>query len=98
MSVDNPEQAMTIWSSISIVTEGLGGGNEIVGGLWVLLISIAALKTKVFSKASSFLGIVVGIVGIMTVYPLDIFTKIFGLTQILWFLWIGITMMRKPSM
>ncbi|WP_298518901.1 DUF4386 family protein [uncultured Kordia sp.] len=91
-----PEDAMLVWSSISIVTEGLGGGNEIVGGIWVLLISIVSLKGKLFSKPLSFLGIVVGIAGILTVYPLDIFTEIFGISQIVWFMWIGIVMIRKP--
>lgn len=91
-----PEKAMLIWSSISIISEGLGGGNEIVGGLWVLLVSSIALKGKLFPKPLIFLGIIVGIAGISTVYPLDLFTEIFGISQIIWFLWIGIFMIRKP--
>ncbi|MGH1384145.1 DUF4386 family protein [Kordia sp.] len=91
-----PENAITIWSSVSIVTEGLGGGNEIVGGVWVLLLSITALKGKFFSKPLNILGILVGVAGILTVYPLDLFTEIFGISQIVWFLWIGISMIRKP--
>jgi len=43
------------------------------------------------------LGIVVGVAGILTVYPLDIFTEVFGIGQIVWFLWLGIFMIRKPS-
>ncbi len=86
MGADNPEKAMIVWSSINIVTEGLGGGNEIVGGLWVLLISIAALSGKVFSKGLNFLGLLVGLAGVLTIYPLELFTEIFGLGQILWFL------------
>lgn len=97
IGVKDPENAMLIWSSISIVSEGLGGGNEIVGGIWVLLISIIALKRKLFSKSLIFLGIVVGIAGILTIYPLDIFTEFFGISQIFWFLWVGIFMVRNPS-
>ncbi|WP_299677426.1 DUF4386 family protein [uncultured Dokdonia sp.] len=93
----DPEEAMQIWSSVSIVTEGLGGGNEIVGGLWVLLISCISLQEKLFSKPLIFLGMLVGIAGILTVYPLDIFTEIFGSTQIIWFVWIGAVMIRKPE-
>jgi hypothetical protein len=92
-----PENAMLIWSSVSIISEGLGGGNEIVGGIWVLLLSIIALKGQLFSKPLTYLGIFVGIAGILTIYPLDIFTEIFGISQIIWFLWIGIFMIRKPS-
>ncbi len=98
MGLSNPEQAMTIWSSVAIITEGLGGGNEIVGGMWVLFISLAALKAQDFPKALNYLGLLVGMAGILTIYPLDLFTEIFGLSQIVWFLWLGIFMMRKtPS-
>lgn len=97
IGVKDPENAMLIWSSVSIVSEGLGGGNEIVGGIWVLLISIIALKEHIFSKPLNLVGIIVGIAGILTIYPLDIFTEIFGISQIIWFLWIGISMIRKPK-
>lgn len=96
IGVNEPEKAMLIWSSVSIISEGLGGGNEIVGGIWVLLISIIALKGMLFSRSLAFLGVLVGFVGILTVYPLEIFTEIFGVSQIIWFLWIGIFMIRKP--
>ncbi len=92
-----PEQAMLIWKSVEIVTEGLGGGNEIVGGVWVLLLSIAALKGKSFSKPLVFLGCIVGSAGILTIYPADIFTEIFGLSQIIWFIWLGIFMLRNSQ-
>ncbi|OUS01071.1 hypothetical protein A9Q86_10025 [Flavobacteriales bacterium 33_180_T64] len=97
IGTNEPEKAMLIWSSVSIISEGLGGGNEIVGGIWVLLISIIALKGKLFSKPLIFIGIVVGTAGILTIYPLEIFTEIFGISQIIWFLWVGIFMIRKPS-
>ncbi len=97
IGVKEPENAMLIWSSISIVSEGLGGGNEIVGGIWVLLISTIAFKKNIFSKLLNLLGLIVGIAGILTIYPLQIFTEIFGISQIIWFLWIGISMIRKPK-
>lgn len=96
--INEPENAMQIWSSISIISEGLGGGNEIVGGIWVLLLSIIALKGQLLSKALNFLGILVGIVGVLTVYPLELFTEIFGISQIIWFFWIGIFLLRNPLM
>ncbi len=93
---NEPESAMLIWSCIGIITEGLGGGNEIVGGIWVLLLSIIAWKGNFFSKPLNSLGILAGIAGILTVYPLEFFTEIFGISQIIWFLWIGFFMLRKP--
>ena len=42
----NPDQAVAVWQAIEPVTEGLGGaGGEILGGLWVLLVSWTALRT-----------------------------------------------------
>ncbi len=96
IGIKEPENAMLVWSSVSIISEGLGGGNEIVGGIWVLLLSIIALKGQLFSKPLIFLGILVGIAGILTIYPLEIFTEIFGISQIIWFLWIGVFIIRKP--
>lgn len=92
-----PEDAMLIWSTLSIISEALGGGNEIVGGIWVFLISMITLKHQLFSKPLTFLGIVVGTAGILTIYPLDLFTEIFGITQIVWFISVGIAMIRKPA-
>jgi len=97
IGIKEPENAMLIWRSVGIVSEGLGGGNEIVGGIWVLLLSLIALKGHYFSKALNILGVIVGIAGILTLYPLEIFTEIFGISQIVWFLWIGVSMIRKPT-
>jgi hypothetical protein len=93
LSVKDPDQAMTLWLAINAVVEGLGGGNEVVGGLWVLLLSIAALKSKVFPKTLNYLGLFIGCAGLFTIYPADILTEIFGLGQILWFTWLGIILL-----
>lgn len=95
LGAKEPEKAMLIWSSVSIVTEGLGGGNEIVGGIWVLLLSLASIKERSFPKSFIFLGVVVGLAGILTIYPLDVFTEIFGISQIIWFMLMGIFMLRN---
>ncbi|TCI85468.1 DUF4386 family protein [Tenacibaculum sp. M341] len=94
-NANTPENTMLIWSSVSIITKDLGGGNEIVGGIWVLLISVFALKNDIFTKSLNILGCIVGLSGILSVYPLDIFTEIFGVSQIVWFIWIGVYMIRK---
>lgn len=98
MGTNEPENAMLVWSSVGVISEGIGGGNEIVGGVWVLLLSMAALKGDIFSKPLNILGILVGIVGILTIYPLVIFTEIFGIGQIVWFIWIGIYMIAKQTL
>ncbi|WP_232053626.1 hypothetical protein [Microbulbifer sp. GL-2] len=91
------EKAFDAWGIIYLMVESLGGGNELAGGLWVLLISIVGLQAKVFPRPLNFLGLLVGMAGIATIYPDDIFTEIFGITQIGWFIWIGVSFLRGES-
>lgn len=95
----DPEQAASLWLAIGTIQEGMGGGNEIVGGLWVLLISWAAIRTGWHPAALNYLGVVIGLAGILTVVPtFDILMDVFGLGQIVWFAWLGIVMLRgSPS-
>ncbi|MCE9685041.1 DUF4386 domain-containing protein [Shewanella sp. AS16] len=91
------EKAFDMWRMISVLIESLGGGNELVGGLWVLLVSIAALKAEEFPRGLNYLGIVVGIFGIATIYPDEVITEIFGIIQIIWFVWLGISMLGQSN-
>ncbi|WHI47906.1 hypothetical protein ACJJIE_09270 [Microbulbifer sp. TRSA001] len=88
------QKAFDTWGIIYLMVESLGGGNELVGGLWVLLISIAALQIGLFSRPLNFIGVLVGVAGIATIYPDDIFTEIFGISQIVWFIWLGFSLLR----
>ncbi len=40
----DPAQAATVWLAVDSVLDGLGGSNEILGGIWILLVSWAALQ------------------------------------------------------
>lgn len=97
LSTKDPEQAMTVWRAIYSVVEGLGGGNEVVGGLWVLMLSFAALKGDELSKRLNYFGLFVGIAGILTVYPAEVLTEIFGVSQIVWFSWLGAAMLASSK-
>ncbi len=93
----DPATAGTVWLSLMVVINGLGGGNEIVGGLWVLLISLVALRSRLVPKVLSYLGIIVGLAGVVTVIPmLQEAGSVFGLGLILWFAWIGIWLLMQP--
>lgn len=94
----DPSQAVSTWTAIGAVQNALGGGVEVVGGLWVLLISLAARGSHGLPKALTYLGFVVGIAGILTVAPpLGELGAVFGLTQIAWFAWVGILMLRDSG-
>jgi hypothetical protein len=90
----NPDQAGSAWAAIEAVQLGIGGGIEIVGALWVLLLGWAAIRSGVFSRRLNYFALVVGISGSLTIVPaLEIFGALFGLGLIVWFVWIGITML-----
>ena len=93
---EDQAQALLVWKTLSAIANGLGGGVEVVGGVWVLLISIFGLKQSVFPKGLNYLGLLVGAAGTLTLIPgLQDLGAIFGLTQIVWFAWIGIYLFRK---
>ena len=95
----DPAQAASAWVSIDVVRDGLGGGNEIVGGLWILLVSRAALRSGELPKLLNYLGLLIGVAGILSaVPPLGELASVFGLTQILWFIWVGIVLLRAKKM
>ena len=93
----DPAQAATVWLAIDAVFEGIGGGVEVLGGLWVLLVSWAALRTAELPKVLNYLGLLVGVAGIITLVPAlgEIGGMVFGLGQIVWFAWLGIALLRS---
>ncbi|MEP3655737.1 MAG: hypothetical protein ABJO36_12650 [Litorimonas sp.] len=92
----DPDLATSIWLTIGIVSDGLGGGTEIIGGVWILCVSYAAQRGKHFQKTLNCFGGFLGIIGILSVVPaLGDLVDIFGLGQIVWFIWVGISMLRQ---
>jgi hypothetical protein len=95
----SPAEAGAVWQAIEPVTEGLGGsGGELLGGLWVLLVSVAALRTGGLPKLLNWLGVAIGAAGVLSVVPvLKELGMAFGLLQIAWFVWLGIVMLRTTA-
>lgn len=94
----NSAQAEALWSSIGAITNGLGGGNELVGGVWVLLVSLAAWTTRALPRPLNVLGIVSAISGLITVIPgLEDVGMVFGLGLIIWFAWVGVVLLRNET-
>jgi hypothetical protein len=96
----DPAQAALTWQCIESVANGLGNGNgEILGGIWALLVSLAALRAGGLPKGLNILGLLVGMVGIISIIPvlMDSMVGVFGLSQIIWFVWLGIVLLRNYS-
>jgi hypothetical protein len=92
----DPARATTVWLAVSPVIDGLGGGNEIVGGIWTLLVSVVALRTRALHRVLNYFGLVVGTTGILSTIPAlgEVGGGIFGLTQIVWFVGLGVLLLR----
>lgn len=96
----HPDQAASLWQAIEPVAQGLGGGSggEFLGGLWVLLVSLASLRGRALPRSLTWLGMAVGLAGIVSLAPpLSGAAYAFGLLQIGWFAWLGIAMLRPAA-
>lgn len=93
----DPTQAALTFQAIESITNGLGNANgEILGGAWTLLVSLAALRTGRLTNGLNILGVSVGAVGIITIIPeLNALVAVFGLGQIIWFVWLGTVLLRN---
>jgi hypothetical protein len=92
----DPAQAVTAWTALQSVENGITSGNELVGSLWVLLLSVAALRTGQLNRALNILGVVLGVAGMLTIVPalFDSLVMVFGPGMIVWSVWAGIILLR----
>jgi hypothetical protein len=97
--IKDPAQAETVWMALKRVENGIISGNEVIGGIWALMVSWAALRTGGLNKALNYFGLVIGVAGIVSIVPAlnEIGVMIFGLSMIVWFAWLGIIMLRSSS-
>ncbi len=97
----DPAQAATAWMAIDSVANGLSSaGGEILGGTWILLVSLAGLRAGELSRALNYLGALIGVAGLFSAVPalFGALVIIFGLGKMVWCIWLGIIMLRSsPS-
>ncbi|SPF81184.1 hypothetical protein [Pseudoprimorskyibacter insulae] len=93
----DPVAAAELWLSLHYVELGLGGGNEIAGGVWILCLSLAGLRADPAMIWRHWLGLAVGIGGLLTIFPPlgDAAGAVFGLGAIVWFIATGIALLRN---
>ncbi len=95
---DNPAQAEIVRTALSAVERGLGGAVELPGGMWILLVSLAAWRSGRLPIAVNVIGSVVGAAGIVTVLPvLYDAGSVFGIGAIAWFIGIGLVLLRGSA-
>lgn len=94
---ESPAQAATVWLTLDSVETGLGagGGETMITGLWFLLLGWAALRAGELPRALNYLGVVIGAAGIVSVVVVSVeLMAVYGLALIIWFVWLGIVMLR----
>ncbi len=97
LHAQDPDLALNVWVSVSVVQNALGGGIEVAGALWAAVVGFAALRTRAISAGLGGLALGLAAVGLATVVPAasEAATSIFGLGLILWFTWLGIALGRR---
>ena len=80
-----------LWKILHAVELGLGGGNEIAGGVWIASVCIAGLIGRTLARPVAALGLLTGLGGLATLVPAfgDTAGAVFGLGAIAWFLGVG---------
>ncbi len=97
LSSTDPSQAALLRLVVYTVTTGLDTSDRFLGCLWVLLTSWAALRTSQLLRPLNYFGLVIGVAGIVSsVAPtLNELGFAFGVGVIVWWVWVGIVLMRK---
>jgi len=91
----DPSQAATVWLATGSVLAGLVGRVEVLGGLWILLVTWGAWRAGAHPRALHYLGLAVSVAGIATAVPaLAVLGIIFRVGELVWGVWLGIAMFR----
>ena len=94
-----PTVAATVWLAIETVTSGMTGRNgELIGGLWTLLVSVAAWRGRTLPRAVVVVGALAGTTGVLSTVPgLTSLVAAFGISQLVWFVSLGVVLAREPG-
>ena len=92
----DPAAAASLWQTLHAVELGLGGGNEIAGGAWILAVSLAGIASGLLGRVTAGIGAISGFAGLVTILPPlgETAGAVFGLGAIAWFVAVGIVLLR----
>ena len=92
----DPSQAATLRLVVYNISTGIDTSDRFLGCLWVLLASLAALRTRQLARPMNIFGLVIGAAGILSscVPGLAMLGIAFGLGVIVWWIWLGVVLLR----
>jgi hypothetical protein len=96
---NDPAQAVTLWKALNAVEHGIISDNEIIGSLWVSLLSYAALSINRLNRGLCYLGLLLGVIGVGTglfafIPEIHEMVVLFGLGMVAWSVWVGVALLR----
>jgi len=93
----DPARAAEAWVILEAVENGIVSGNEIVGSLWVLLVSLTAWRTGDLGRVLNVFGVAISLAGLLTVIPtlVNPMVMVFGPGMIVWSAWVGLALLRR---
>jgi hypothetical protein len=94
----DPAQAAATWPVLEAVENGIVSGNEVVGSLWVLLLSLTAWRTRELSRSLNGFGVTISLAGLSTIIPplAEPLSMVFGVGMIVWSVGVGVALLRAP--
>lgn len=101
---EDPEGAAALWTVVRTIHSGLGGGNEIVAGFWVLFAGwsyfmgrIAIKKVTLMDRIVFGICNIAGCAGILSTVPVlaDSSVVTFGVGMIVWYALMGILLVAR---
>lgn len=98
----NPDQAETFKNALTFITLGIDSSDRFLGSLWIGLVSFASFRNKTFPKILNIFGLILGfgvlLVGLIMPVNDTNASLLFGFGTIVWWLILGINMVKKdPS-
>ncbi|MBN2864034.1 MAG: hypothetical protein JXN62_12780, partial [Bacteroidales bacterium] len=97
----SPEQAMQFKFIITSITQAIDISDKFLGSIWIGLVSLAALKKRVFPLFAIIIGWAISLPAFSAalVFPINSISGslIFGMGALVWWLVIGIYMISTPE-
>lgn len=94
-------QAEMFKDALTLITLGIDSSDRCLGSLWVVLSSLAALKSKALPKILNFFGIAIGVLSFSLglIMPVNDSSAsfLFGIGAIVWWIALGLYMLKKQQ-